>query len=223
MNNYSLESCDKYMDEELDKMGSDYFPLPIKLNQFQKATYDFIRENTKFVEGNQEISDDIKTLLVPKVYVDLSQDADEPNVWNAVQPSDYFRLVYAEPYYGSTSPYQKKFKRVTILKLGQKQSYERDPFRNSTHEYPNLIRHGNGFYFDMGTNDGTVYTKAKIGYIKNPTFATEQQLSTRIVDLPNLSIERIIDRTTNALRVIAADPTWQDNYQFDNTFGKKNQ
>lgn len=49
-------------DELLDKMGSDYFPLPIKLSRFESITLNFIRESSTFLEATQRLSDDIVEL-----------------------------------------------------------------------------------------------------------------------------------------------------------------
>ena len=56
---YTVSYCDRFMDELLDKMGSDYFPLPIKLSRFESITLNFIRESSTFLEATQELSDDI--------------------------------------------------------------------------------------------------------------------------------------------------------------------
>jgi len=220
--NYTLEDCDLYMDEKLDKMGSDYFPLPIKLSQFQKATYDLIRESTVFIEASQEISDDIIDLLVDNVQKDMTQDILNPNIWYADRPDDYIRLVTADPYYINNAKLTKKFKLISIIKTGQYNAFKRDPNREPTPEYPMVLRVDNKIKFDFGTDDGTVYSKAIFSYVKEPTFANEDDLTKRIVNLPNIAIEKILDRTCSALRTIVGDPSAVSNYQFDQTFGKRN-
>ena len=50
---YTVSYCDRFMDELLDKMGSDYFPLPIKLSRFESITLNFIRESSTFLEATQ--------------------------------------------------------------------------------------------------------------------------------------------------------------------------
>lgn len=220
--NYTIDECDLYMDEKLDKMGSDYFPLPIKLLQFQKATYDLIRESTKFIEANQEISDDIVELLVEGFQRDMTQDVLNLNIWYSQRPDDYIRLITAEPYFLQNSKLEKKFKIVKIVKSGQYRSFKRDPNREPTPEYPLVLRTENKVMFDFGVDDGTVYSKALFSYIKKPTFAEADDSNDRIVNLSDIAIEKILDRTCNALRVIVGDPSATSNYQFDQTFGKRN-
>lgn len=218
---YTLDECDKYMDDELDKMGSDYFPLPIKLRQFQKATYDFIRENSKFLEGTQEISDNIKPLVVDTEQSMIHRPSSfKDHIWIIEEPDDYLRLISTMPYYEENGTYKTITKKVSIAKRGQGQSFERDPFRVPNNQYPLLYRIENVFKFDFGENRENInYSLAAFSYIKQPDFALEDELDKRIVNLPNISIEKIIDRATNSLRVISGDDDAIRNLQFDQTFG----
>lgn len=230
---YTLDSCDKYMDQELDKMGSDYFPLIVKLNQFQKATFDFLRETTELLETTQEISDDILPLVVYNKEVVLVQQTqtnlNNPNVTIPLPiylldlPEDYFRLIYTSPLYNLNGILTSKVKRVKIIKHGQEESLSRDPFNSPTPDYPHVLRHENTVQINVGDFQNLDYSNAILSYVRKPVFANENQLDQRIVDLPDLSIEKIIDRTTNSLRTITSDSGAVQNYQFDQTFGKRNQ
>lgn len=242
---YTLGYCDKLMDQMLDKMGSDYFPLPIKLLQFRKATYDLIRETTVFLETTQEISDDIKPLVNEK-YSTLVQMT-QPNLWHCDEPDDYHRLISAEPFYPDPAyknskipeekkPLFKKYKKINIIKVGQKIAHDRDPYKKPTPEYPTVRRMGEKFRFDFGYDDGTEYSLAFLTYIREPNFGFEEfksgktaqlpaqqfVLTNIIVDLPPVTIQKIIGRTVNALRASSGDPSFPQNYQFEQTFGKRN-
>lgn len=223
MERYTLEWADRHIDSLIDKLGSDYFPIQLKLERFQTMTYDFIRENTEYLEANQEISDDIKPLLVrtkPTILKDV--DFTTSNVWDLPEPADYCRLVSIVPVIHDTLTNHDmiKAKKVHIIREGQHDSYERDPFRSATAEYPTVTRIANMFKIDVGT-DTSVYHKGYISYIKNPTFATIAQLTTRIVNLSNIAIEKICLKTADSLRVTTGDVTAATNFQFNAGFGKK--
>jgi hypothetical protein len=244
---YTIEYCDVLMDQELDKLGSDLVTLPLKLMQFRKATYDFIRETVKYIEITQEVSDDLKSLLR---YTTLPMVANgTPGQWQVLDPNDYHRLITAEPFYApnpnqnqnlqnkSSIPantFLKKYKTIRIIKLGQEVAYNRDQFKKPTHEYPTVQRLSGKVLFDFGSDDGTLYKNARISYVKEPNFGFDESLMLNpnanyiipmqnvIVDLPPISIHKIIDRATNSLRFILGSQSSAENYTFDQTFGKPN-
>lgn len=223
MTRYSLEWADRHIDSLIDKMGSDYFPIAVKHERFQTMTYDFIRENTEYLEVNQEISDDIRPILV-QLKSDVVRDDTgiAKNVWNVPEPADYCRLVGLLPIIIDpiTGNEMIKAKEVKIIKEGQRVSYARDPFRTATAEYPNVYRIANMFKIDVGS-DSIQYDKALISYIKNPTFAPLTRIQDRIVNLSNIAIEKICLNTADSLRVTTGDSTAPSNYQFNSGFGKK--
>jgi hypothetical protein len=221
MDRYTLDWCDRYLDELLDKMGSDLFPLPIKLNRFITITLDFIRETTKSLEVTQEVSDDIKPLLIRSNYT-IIQDPINQNLWTCPEPADYIRLVSLVPLFLDSvdNHLKQKAKKVKILKEGQREAYKRDPFNNATNEYPQVFRYANLFKIDVG--DATInYSKALLSYIKKPNFADENDLTVRIVNLPDITIEQLLLKTADALRFSTGDSDAVANYQFGQSFGKK--
>lgn len=219
MPDYSIEYCDKYLDELIDKMGSDYFPLPIKFGRFISAVYDFIRENSKYLEVTQEISDDIKPLLIKRNHVMVAGTT--PGIYEIAEPADYLRLISIEPYARVNNADVKKFKKVYIVKEGQRMAYERSPHRKPTPFYPHIYRNSNIFEVNVGV-DTDVYQNAKITFLKKPTFGNISVDTDRIVNLPDMAIEQILLRTANSLRFTTADETASSVYQFDQTFGKRN-
>ena len=160
---YDLTWIDQYIDELCDKMGSDLFPLPIKMKRFIAMTYDLIRENTNFLEGTQEISDDIKPLIARNVDVDM---VDQGNgVYTVDEPDDYLRLIQIIPMY-LDGTLKQKAKKVKIIKTGQDMAYnERDPFRKPSPSYPTVLRYDLEFEINVG-QDTVTYTKARMMYVK---------------------------------------------------------
>lgn len=213
MEQYSLIWCNRYMDELLDKMGSDLFPLPVKFNRFKTICLDFIRESTEYLEASQEISDDIRPLLVREDFPIIKQR----NGFLLPIPDNYLRLISIMPN-TNEGPIAKK---VSILREGQYQSYKRDPYRTSTDEYPSVFRHSNGFLIDVGDSNED-YVSATMSYITTPVYASLDNVQERIVNLPNISIEKILLKTCDSLRITTADNTGATSYQFTQTFGKKN-
>lgn len=216
---YTIEECDKYLDELTDKLGSDYFPLPVKFGRFITATYDFIREHSKYLETTQEISDDIKPLLIKRKHVMVASTS--PGIYEIAEPADYLRLISVEPYARINNVDVKKFKKVYIIKEGQKVAYERDPFREPTPFYPTILRNSNIFEVNVG-NDTDTYLNALVTFLKKPTFGNINVDTDRIVNLPDIAIEQIMMKTAEALRFTSGDETASSIYQFDQTFGKRN-
>lgn len=230
---YTIQYCDDYMDQKLDKLGSDYFSLPIKFMQFKEATWDFIRESTKFAEATQEVSDDINTLVKISYQSLIHLTGTQDRYWECNYPSDYHRLISTIPMYVDfdskliSEDYQpedlenEKINEIRIIKLGQEDYYQRSPNKEATPEYPLVLRLNKKLRFNFGIDDGTEYKKAKIVYYSAPVFGDENDLSNIIVNLPELTIQKIMDRACSALRTITGDEHAQLNYQFDQTFGKR--
>lgn len=221
MERYSLDWCDIYMDQLLDKMGSDYFPLQIKYDRFISYTYDHILRYAKELEITQEASDQIKNLIVERksAIVKNPNNLTEDNIWNSPEPADYFRLVSIIPVIENNGVFTIKAKKPATLKEGQS-VYERDPFRSATAEYPNVYREENFFKINVG-KDSTIYTGANIIYIKEPSFAKIENLNDKIVNLPNVVIEKIILSTVESLRSTTGDPISQVTNEFSKNFGQK--
>lgn len=218
---YTVDYCDKYMDELLDKLGSDYFPMDIKFGRFVTATLDFIRENTTYLEATQEISDDIKPLLVSGKWMVMIPNS-TTGYYEMAEPTDYLRLLSIEPYAKINGQLVKKFKKIDIVKEGQRRAYERDPHREATPAYPHIYRTANMFEINVG-QDADRYDTAKISYIKQPTFGNINVGTSVLVNLPPIAVEKIMLKTTEALRFTTADETAASIYQFDQTFGKRRQ
>lgn len=243
---HTVQSFDVYLDELADKMGSDYFPLSVKINRFIGFTLDFLRKTTLYIEGTQEISEDIQPLFVRK---QSSLTKILPSLYVAKVPNDLFRLSSIMPYYYNASldskdtdlekdnpgnpemifisnifdniNYKTNVKKISIIKDGQQQSFNRDPFNNATPEYPNVTRLKEGYRIDFGSKPDLDYNKVIMTYIKNPIFGRESVLTDRLVDLPDILVERIIAKTADSLRFTTGDKDASSNFQFNQTFGNK--
>ncbi len=209
------------MDELLDKLGSDYFPIDVKFGRFVTCTLDFIRENSIYLEATQEISDDLKTLLVRNRTMVMTEGP-ESGVYEVAQPIDYLRLIALEPYAYIDGRDTKKFKKVDIVKEGNRMAYDRDPHRKPTPFYPHVYRAGNMFEINVGV-DISIYERAKMTYIKKPTFGNINDGNAILLNMTDIAVEKIMLKTAEALRFTTADETAASIYQFDQTFGKRRQ
>lgn len=216
---YTIDTCDRYMDELLDKMGGDYFPLAIKFGRFATATLEFIRDNAKRLEIDQEASDNIKPLIIRAEYA-ITPIIGQIGLYQMAEPVNYLRTISIYPFATVNSVKTKLARKVHIVKEGQRLAYERDPFRKPTPFEPAIYRLDNFFQIDTNDTINTYFT-AEFAYIKKPTFGNINILTDLIVNLPDTSIEIIMQTTCEALRFSSADETANNIYNFDQTFGKK--
>lgn len=217
---YTIDYCDKQLDSLTDKLGSDYFPLPVKMGRFVTMTYDFIRENAEWFEANQEVSDDIKPLVVRMEMDSVAVANSNLSLFEVVEPSNYFRLLSLIPLIANGNNRIQVAKTVKIIREGQRDAYQRDPFRKPIPEEPHITRRSNFFEINVGTNNQN-FNKALLAYIKKPTFGNVGSLNDNIVNLPDLAIEKIMLKTAASLRFTTADESANDIYVFDRTFGKR--
>lgn len=217
---YTIDYCDNHLDSLTDKLGSDYFPLPVKMGRFVTMTYDFLRENAEWFEANQEVSDDIKPLVVRMEVNSVAVPNSNLNLFEVAEPANYFRLLSLVPLIvNGNSPIQRA-KTIKIIREGQRDAYIRDPFRRPIPSEPHITRRSNFFEINVGPNSDN-YTKAMLSYIKKPTFGNINNLNEIIVNLPDLAIEKIMLKTAASLRFTTSDESANDIYLFDRTFGKR--
>lgn len=231
----TIEEFDIYMDEELDKLGSDYFPLPIKFNKFKGLTLGFLRGGTEFLEASQEFSEDLQNLFI-RVPVALVQSDKNPAIFTAKVPNNMFRLGSLKPFFkksGSTfqtseQNYVQDFeeeenteiKKLSIIRDGQENAYSRDPYKKATPQYPQVTRYRGYYRFNFGKEPSQIYNYTIITYIKEPKFGDINNLDDNLVDLPQILIERIINKTADALKFRTSEQSAVANYQFNQRYNK---
>lgn len=232
----TIEFFDRYTNEQLDKMGSDYFPLSVKLNRFKGLTLGYIRDNTRYFEITEEVAEDIQTLFIRRPF-EMVQNQLKLNIFTVNVPENLFRLGSFLPYYGSgilidradiptssstvidtIQEETSKVKRISIIKDGQEEIYKRSPYRKATPEYPNVLRYSGKYRFDFGVEPDPVYNRTVITYIRYPQFGEETNPNDLIVDLPDVLVERIISKTCDSLRFQTGDEAASTNFQFNRTY-----
>ena len=70
---YTVTEVKNKINQFADKLGSDYFTLPVLLNRFETSTWDFVGEKLKEIEATQTVTDDISPLIVRANLIVLPQ------------------------------------------------------------------------------------------------------------------------------------------------------
>lgn len=205
---YTVSYCDQFMDELLDKMGSDYFPLPIKLRRFESVTLQFLRESTNFLEGTQELSDDISSLLVSekkslgggKNFQYMGK-----KFYRIEYPEDYLRLLSVVPYFEEKgSPIFGSDFEIKIYKIGNFIINERNPFRNATKERMNIYRMDDSVLIDTDYSDFPALGYADFTYVRKPVFG--RLPNEPMVDINNdIVVDKLMHKTCVSLRATSSD------------------
>lgn len=209
---YQLSEVKTKLNQLSDKMGSDYFVLPVLLNFFETATYDFVGEKLKIIEKTQEIVDDIRPLIIVK---DLSCLAD-PNItgkYIAGLPDDYLRTVAYTVFYADNS----QCRRADLMRQAEYQMARLNPNKKPTKDYPLILQEASNFQIDSGS---TAPKTLRLTYCKKPSFATTGEPGTRIVNLPDDAIEEILKITVTNLFNTTADQRTQSSYQLQENYRK---
>jgi hypothetical protein len=211
---YTLSETHEKMRQMSDKMGSDYFPLPVILNRIETATLDFIGERLIEVEKTQTVTDDIRNLIKP---VDLFtiQDPNFPNETRYIAglPKDYLRLVAYDVLYADGS----RCRRADLIRKGEEVNALNNPNKQPTRMYPLITQEASQFHINCGTS---APAKLRLTYCKKPTYATTGQPGVRIVNLPDDAIEKILLKTVKLLFHKTDDTRQQGAYQLEETYRK---
>lgn len=209
---YTLANVAEKMRQFCDKMGSDYFPVPVMLNFFETASIDFIMENLKIIEKTQEITENIRPLIKTSSLPCLV-DSGDLSRYIAALPTDYLRLVAYDVLYEDGT----KCRRADLIKNGEKIMAVLDPNREPTKHYPLITQEGSLWHIDCGDAVPNIF---KLTYCKKPTYATTGDQSVRIINLNDEAIEVILLKTTKLLFNKTADERSQSSYQLERTFSK---
>lgn len=202
--------------EEADKLGSDYFTLPQVLAVFKTETLSFVGAKAKEIELNQEVTDDMKSLLVP-VLISFINDPDNPIEKIATIPNNYHTKVSANVLYTDGL----KARIPTFERHGEHNTNSVSPYRKPEKMYPLIRQFAN--YFKVETGLGLTATvqpsKLILIYIKQPTFGVSG--ANVVVDLPDPVCEYLFKETATHLRQSTGEPTAPQSFQLNQTFRNK--
>jgi hypothetical protein len=210
---YKLSEVHQKLKELSDKMGSDYFVLPVFLSFFETATYDFVGEKLSIIEKTQTITDDVRQLIVSAEDLPITEDENIDGKYIAGIPSNYLRVVAYDVEYENGD----RCRRADLIRQAQYALAKNNPSREPTKDYPLILQEASSFQIDSGV---TVPVKFRLTYAKNPTFATTNNLNSRIVNLSNEAIEKILKITVTNLFNKTGDQRAQSSYQLQESYRK---
>ena len=209
---YTLSEIHEKLKQLADKMGSDYFVLPVFLSFFETSTYDFVGEKLKIFEKTQEITDDIRNLIIKKDLV-VGPDPNFVGKHIAPIPTDYHRQVaYDILFTGGT-----RCRRADLIRHAEYVHAQNDPNRQPTKKYPLILQFASTFQIDAGAD---ITEKMQLTYCKKPSFATTGEPGTRIVNLPNDAIEKILKITVTNLFNKTGDERTRSSYELQEAYRK---
>lgn len=202
--------------EEADKLGSDYFSLPQVLKAFKKETLSFVGAKAKEAEINQEVTDDIRSLLVPAL-IPFTNNPDNAIEKMAALPNNYHTKISVNVLYTDGL----KARVPTLERHGEHNTNSISPYRKADRMYPLIQQFSN--YFNVHTGlaiNATIQpSKLILIYIKKPTFGTAQ--GDVMVDLPDSVCEYLFAETANHLRLNTGEPQASQDFQINQTFRNK--
>lgn len=202
--------------EEADKLGSDYFSLPQVLKAFKKETLSFVGARAKEIEINQEVTDDIKSLLVP-ILIPFIDNPDNILEKMATVPNNYHTKVSVNVLYTDGL----KARVPTVERHGEHNTNSVSPFRKPEKMYPLIQQFSNYFNVCTGISSGATVQPSKLVliYIKQPTFGVNG--TDVVVNLPDTVCEYLFQETANRLRLNTGEPQAAQDFQFNQTFRNK--
>lgn len=209
---YKLSEVQEKLKVLADKIGSDYFTLPVLLTVFETAAYDFIGEKLKIIEKTQEVTDDIRSLIIP-LDITITEDPNESGKYIAGLPTDYLRQVAYDVFYDNNE----RCRRADLKRHAEYVMAKNNPNQAPTKDYPIILQFSELFQIDSGSTIPKIF---KLTYCKKPTIATTGEPTQRIINLPDDSIENILKITITQLFNKTADERAIPSYQLQETFRK---
>jgi len=202
---YTLDEVLEYTLDRADKKGSDMFQMPYFLNVFETQTYDFIDSLLPFLESNQRDTQDLQEIMLTKK-INVVADPVDNFKTNAALPEGLYHLSRVNPIFsgGVTS------RKPNLIRHGNYDGMKVDPHNRPTPEYPLITQFSNYINIDSGFNEKP--TQVIITYLQEPVFATETELTKRIVNLPNGVIQSIIQKVVKEFVSSKGDPRTQSEF-----------
>ena len=217
---YTVTEVKNKINQFADKLGSDYFTLPVLLNRFETSTWDFVGEKLKEIEATQTVTDDISPLIVranlivlPQPDFGLITDIALAPTYACAEPTNYHRTVAYDVIYNDSTT----ARRVDKISQAEYQTAKINPNKKPTKHYPLLLQSASQFQIDSGDS---IPKMLRLTYCKKPTFGTTGTPEQRIVNLPDDAIEKILLDVVTSLFASTGDERTQTNNQLEESFRK---
>jgi len=202
--------------EEADKLGSDYFSLQQVLKAFKKEVLSFVGARAKEAEINQEVTDDIRPLVV-SVLIPFTPNPDDSKQKMAALPNNYHTKLSVNVLYNDGL----KARKPTLERMGEHNTNLISPFKKPERMYPLIQQFSNYFNVHTGlpTSSTVQPSKLILIYLKQPTLGTTA--NNQIVNLSDSVCEKLFAETANALRQGAGEPSAGLDFQLNQTYRNK--
>ena len=194
---------------QIDKEGSDFYPLEVVMEVLETETNNFIEEVLKYDENIQILKDYLLPLYVT-YDLPLVANPSNPKEMLATLPSDYRNLRTAlVP--GS--------RRTSIIQKGEYDINEINPNKKATAEYPSVVQYQN-YLAIYGPTSGTINGF----YLRKPVFGDiTGNLDVEIaVNLPDASVEKIMLLMANNIHAKEGDQRYQLSFNQEKSYGHSN-
>ncbi len=212
--NYTLEEVYDYILELTDKKGSDLFQLPYVLSVFQSSTLDFIGEKIPSIEKQQQVTQDLQSLMLTSKE-SVINDLNDPHAVTTAIPSDLHYLARVNPIFkGNVTS-----KRPRLVRHGNLDAMKSDPHNSPSTEYPIITQFTDTIKIESGYVEKPI--SVLITYLKKPLYAKLTEPNQRIVNLPDVVIDAIILKTESRLLGSKGDPRYQTAYNDERSFRKE--
>ena len=213
---YTVSQAYSRILEEGDKLGSDYFTLPQVLKAFKKEVLSFVGARAKEIEANQEVTDDVRSLVV-SVLIPFVNNPDNVLEKMATVPNNYHTKVSLNILYTDGL----KARVPTVERHGEHNTNMISPFRKPERMYPLIQQFSNYFNVITGIPLASTVQPSKLIliYLKQPTFGANA--IDEVVNLPDAVCEYLFQETANRLRLNTGEPQAAQDFQFNQTFRNK--
>jgi hypothetical protein len=209
---YTLEGVHYVLQQFADKVDSDYFTLPELLSHFSVSANKFISERLDNVEKTQQITDDILPLVTPG-NLDVIQDPNDASRYIAALPVKYLRLMSYDLIYSDGT----RCRRADKMRQAEYSTASNNPYKRGSKQYPIILQENSLFQIDAGPG---IPVSMVIKYCKKPSIAKTNQKTTRIINLPDEAIDKIILDTITRLFNRTGDQRTQSNLILEDAFKK---
>ena len=213
---YTVSEAYNRVLEEADKLGSDYFNKQQVLSVFKKETLDFVESKAKEAEINQEVTDDIRSLVI-SIGIPIIPNPDNALEKIAALPDNYLRRLSVNVLYNDSI----RSRKPTIERFGESNTNAISPFKKADRMYPRIQQFSNYFNIITGLSSSSTVQPSKLLliYFKKPTFGKND--SDLVVNLPDTVCEYLFVQTAASLGINSGGTNAALKYQSNQLFRKK--
>lgn len=198
----------------IDKEGSEIYSPAVVMELLESSTYDFIEETVKYLENTQQLRDALSTLHTPYSLA-LTVNPSNSEEMLATKPEDYLTLETARVIDSVST-----VRTTKLIRKGEVNINRNNPNKKPTAEYPVVIQYQD-YIACLGSANQTF---VKGFYIARPTFGdvTANQETEVVVNLPDETLDKIMNKMVNIIHAKEGDPRYQLSYNQEQSQGKSN-